>query len=58
MENLRISQHFHYIITILEVLKELGGSGKASEVVDLVVEKLNIPSEMFQNELTIMQIPM
>ena len=30
---------------VIEVLKELGGSGKPSEVTDLVIEKLNIPEE-------------
>jgi restriction system protein len=52
MENLRIPQHFHYIIPILEVLKELGGSGRASEVVDLVVEKLNIPEEALNETIS------
>ena len=45
MNNLRIPQHFHYIIPIIEVLKELGGSGRAGEVTDLVIERLNIPDE-------------
>ncbi len=30
---------------VIEVLKNLGGSGKPSEVTDLVIEKLNIPEE-------------
>lgn len=41
----RLPQHFHYIIPIVDVLKELGGSGRAGEVVDLVVEKLAIPDD-------------
>ncbi len=39
-----------YCIPIIDVLKELGGSGKASEVTDLVIEKLGI-SESEQSEL-------
>ena len=45
MENLKFPQHFRFIIPIVEVLNELGGSGRAGEVSDLVVEKLNIPEE-------------
>lgn len=45
MENLKVPQHFRFIIPIVEVLKELGGSGSAGEVTDLVVERLNIPEE-------------
>ena len=45
MENLKVPQHFRYIIPIVQVLKELGGSGRAGEVVDLVVDKLNIPDD-------------
>ena len=45
MDKLRVPQHFRYIIPIIEVLKELGGSGRAGEVVDLVVEKLKIPED-------------
>jgi len=45
MEKLKVPQHFRYIIPIVEVLTELGGSGRAGEVVDLVVDKLNIPDD-------------
>ena len=41
-------QHFRYINPILEVLREIGGSGKSSEVIDLVTEKLNISEEELQ----------
>lgn len=45
--------HLRYWIPIIEVLKELGGSGKAAEVADLVVEKLEISekelSDILQN---------
>jgi hypothetical protein len=40
MDNLKVPQHFRYIIPIVDALKELGGSGRASEVIDLIVEKL------------------
>jgi len=52
MNNLRIPQHFHYIIPIIEVLRELGGSGKAGEVTDLVIEKLNIPDEEVEETIS------
>jgi len=42
MDNLKVPQYFKYIIPIVDALKELGGSGRASEVVDLTVEKLGI----------------
>jgi restriction system protein len=34
-----------YIQPIIETLKELGGSGNSSEVVDIVIEKMNISEE-------------
>lgn len=52
MNNLRIPQHFHYIIPIIEVLRELGGSGKAGEVTDLVIEKINIPDEAVEETIS------
>ena len=36
---------------VIEVLRELGGSGKPSEVTDLVIEKLNIPEEEVEKRL-------
>lgn len=35
-----------YWIPIIEVLKELGGSGKPSEVTDIVIDKLQIPDQI------------
>lgn len=35
-------QFLRFFIPVIEVLKELGGSGKPAEVTDLVIEKLNI----------------
>ena len=48
MERGNLPQHFRYINPILEVLQESGGSGKTSEVIDLVIEKLNISDEELQ----------
>jgi len=45
MDNFKVPQHFRYIIPIVEVLKELGGSGSASEVIDSIVEKLGISEQ-------------
>jgi len=45
MDNLRVPQFYRFLNPIIEVLKELGGSGKAGEVIDLVVEKLNISED-------------
>ena len=38
-------QFLEYAIPIIDILKELGDSGTASEVADLVIEKLNISEE-------------
>jgi len=38
-------QFLKYCIPIIEVLKDLGGSGKPAEVTDSVIEKLNISEE-------------
>lgn len=38
-------QFLSYIVPILEILKENGGAGSTSEVIDKVIEKLNIPEE-------------
>lgn len=43
-----LPQHFRYLNPILEVLQDIGGSGKSSEVIDLVTEKLNISEEELQ----------
>jgi len=51
MQDFRVPQHFRYIIPVLEVLKELGGSGRAGEVVDLVVEKLDIPDHVMNETI-------
>lgn len=38
-------QFLKFVIPVIEVLKELGGSGRSSEVVDLVTERLEISDE-------------
>ena len=43
--------HLRFWIPIIEVLKELSGSGKAAEVVDLVVEKMQISEEALSETL-------
>jgi len=43
--------HLRYWIPIIEVLKSLGGSGKAAEVADLVVEKLEISEKELSDTL-------
>jgi len=43
MTEFKVPQHFRFINPIIEVLKELGGSGRSGEVTDAVIEKLNIP---------------
>ena len=45
MDNFKFPQYYRYIIPIVEVLKELGGSGKSSEVIDLIVKKLEISEQ-------------
>lgn len=42
-------QFLAYITPIIEVLKENGGSGNASEIIDKIIEKLKIP----ENEVAI-----
>ena len=48
MTKRNLPEHFRYINPILEVLQEIGGSSKTSEIIDLVVEKLNISAEELQ----------
>lgn len=43
MGNSKGPQFLRFFIPVIEVLKELGGSGTPSEVTDLVIERLNIP---------------
>jgi restriction system protein len=42
MGNFQFPQHFRYIIPLVKILKDIGGSGRSSEVIDLIVEKLGI----------------
>ncbi len=43
--------HLRFWIPTIEALKELSASGKAAEVADLVVEKLNISEEELNETL-------
>ena len=45
MDTLKVPQHFRYIIPIVGALKDLGGSGKSSDVIDLIVEKQGISEQ-------------
>jgi len=51
MKNPNLPQHFRYINPIIETLRELGGSGRSSEVTDMVIEKLNISEEELEETL-------
>jgi restriction system protein len=53
MKNLKVPQHFRFIIPIIEVLKELNGSGRAGEVTDLVVDNLNFSEEELGEKIKI-----
>ena len=44
-------QFLRFFAPLLEVLKELGGSGNVSEVTDLVVEKMQIPDKELEEKL-------
>ena len=45
MSKYKFPQFFRFINPIVEVLKDLGGSGNASEVTDAVIEKMEITEE-------------
>lgn len=45
MKEIKGPEFLRYCSPIIEVLREIGGSGTASEVTDLVIEKLAIPIE-------------
>ncbi len=47
----RKQEFLKYFIPLVDVLKELGGSGKSSEVTDLVIEKLNISEKELEETL-------
>jgi restriction system protein len=51
MASRNIPQHFRFINPIIEVLKFLGGSGRSSEVSDLVIEKLDITDKELEDQL-------
>lgn len=51
MSDQNLPQHFRYINPIIEILRELGGSGRSSEVTDMVIEKLNISDNELEDTL-------
>ncbi len=51
MSKINGPQFLRFFAPLLEVLKELGGSGNVSEVTDLVVEKMQIPEEELEEKL-------
>jgi restriction system protein len=51
MREQNLPQHFRYIIPIIEVLRESGGSGRSSEVTDMVIEKLRIADDELEDTL-------
>ena len=51
MKDLRVPQHFRYLNPILDVLRDLGGSGRASEVIDLVIEKMDISEQELEEKI-------
>ena len=38
-------EFLRFFIPVVEVLRELGGSGRSAEVTDLVIDRMNIPEE-------------
>ena len=51
MDSQNLPQLFRYINPIIDVLRELGGSGRSSEVSDMVIEKLNISDGELEDTL-------
>lgn len=51
MREQNLPQHFRYINPIVEVLRESGGSGRSSEVTDMVIEKLGIADAELEDTL-------
>jgi restriction system protein len=51
MSDQNLPQHFRYINPIIEALRESGGSGRSSEVTDMVIEKLGISDDELEDTL-------
>ncbi|HYX05233.1 MAG TPA: restriction endonuclease [Bacteroidales bacterium] len=49
MTNQKLPQHFRFINPIIEVLRELGGSGRSLEVTDVVIEKMGISDDELED---------
>ena len=50
-------QFLKFFNPLVEVLKDLGGSGNSSEVTDLVVERMNITEDELEQTLKRLKIP-
>lgn len=48
-------QFLRFVIPLVEVLRDLGGSGTAAEVTDLVIEKMKIPEQELEETTSIGQ---
>ncbi len=51
MNSIKGPQFLRFFSPLIEVLKQLGGSGNTSEVTDLVVEKMNISESELEEKL-------
>ena len=51
MREQNLPQHFRFINPIVEVLRESGGSGRSSEVTDMVIETLGISDDELEDTL-------
>lgn len=51
MREQNLPQHFRYIKPMIEVLRQSGGSGRSSEVTDMVIEKLGIADDELEDTL-------
>jgi len=51
MAKFKFPQHFRFYVPIIDVLKELGGSGRSAEVADLVIDKANISDEELEETI-------
>lgn len=51
MANKTYQGFMRFFIPVIEVLRELGGSGRSAEVTDIVIERLNIPEEEQEDTL-------
>ncbi len=53
MKKQTIPELYRFVIPIIEVLKEMGGEGKANEVIELVINKCNISEKELEKKLAL-----